>query len=77
MVEAGGRARNPSDSPVDALTGSERRVSGMAADGLSNRAIAESLFVSLRTVEVHLTSSYRKLGVSGRAELTAILRAER
>ncbi|MFI9388719.1 AAA family ATPase [Kutzneria sp. NPDC052558] len=77
VVQAGGRVRNPSDSPVDALTGSERRVTAMAADGLSNRAIAETLFVSLRTVEVHLTSSYRKLGVSGRAELTAILRAER
>ena len=77
VVEAGGRVRKHTDSPMDALTGSERRVIAMAAEGLSNRAIAESLFVALRTVEVHLTSSYRKLGVSGRAELTAMLRAER
>ena len=77
LVEAGGRVRKQTDSPMDALTGSERRVIAMAADGLSNRAIAESLFVALRTVEVHLTSSYRKLGVSGRSELTAMLRAER
>ena len=77
VVEAGGRVRKQTDSPMDALTGSERRVIAMAADGLSNRAIAESLFVALRTVEVHLTSSYRKLGVSGRSELTAMLRAER
>jgi ATP/maltotriose-dependent transcriptional regulator MalT len=77
VVEAGGRVRKQTDSPMDALTGSERRVIAMAAEGLSNRAIAESLFVALRTVEVHLTSSYRKLGVSGRAELTAMFRAER
>jgi ATP/maltotriose-dependent transcriptional regulator MalT len=77
LVEAGGRVRKQIETPMDALTGSERRVIAMAADGLSNRAIAESLFVALRTVEVHLTSSYRKLGVSGRAELTAMLRAER
>ena len=41
----------------------------MAADGMTNREIAESLVVVLRTVETHLTSAYRKLDISSRAEL--------
>ncbi|WP_083268674.1 helix-turn-helix domain-containing protein [Lentzea guizhouensis] len=51
------------------LTASERRVVELAAAGETNRAIADHLFVTLRTVEVHLTRSYRKLGISSRAEL--------
>ena len=54
---------------VHALTGSERRVVVRAAAGATNREIAESLFLTVRTVELHLTSAYRKLGVRGRAEL--------
>ncbi len=40
-----------------------------AADGASNREIAQSLFVTVKTVETHLGNAYRKLGVSSRAEL--------
>ncbi|WP_344126122.1 AAA family ATPase [Saccharopolyspora halophila] len=68
-VTAGGRVGQPLRSPVDLLTGSERRVATMAASGTSNREIAEALFVTLRTVETHLTSAYRKLRVSRRADL--------
>ena len=53
----------------DALTASERRVAELAAGGLTNRQIAQKLFVTLRTVETHLTSAYRKLDVQGRDEL--------
>ena len=45
----------------------------MAADGMTNRAIAQALFVTIKTVEVHLGNAYRKLGVPSRAGLTAAL----
>ena len=45
----------------------------MAADGPTNREIAQALFVTPRTVEVHLTSIYRKLDISSRAQLAAAL----
>ena len=61
---------------VSALTPSELRVARMAADGLGNRAIAQALFVTVKTVEIHLSSCYRKLAVPSRAELAAALDAE-
>ena len=45
----------------------------MATTGLTNREIAEALFLTRRTVEMHLTGAYRKLDVSGRAELSGAL----
>jgi DNA-binding NarL/FixJ family response regulator len=48
---------------------SEWRVATTAADGMTNRDIAQALFVSPRTVEVHLSSTYRKLGVRSRSQL--------
>lgn len=71
---AGARPRRARISGRDALTPSELRVCEMAADGLSNRQIAAALFVSLRTVETHLTHAYTKLGVSGREALAVALR---
>lgn len=73
LAVAGGRMHHGTDSPADALSGSERRVAERAAEGTTNREIAESLFISQRTVEVHLTSVYRKLGIGGRSELTEAL----
>lgn len=73
LLAAGGRLRRGTDSPADALSGSERRVAARAANGATNREIAESLFLTVRTVELHLTSAYRKLGVRGRAELSDAL----
>jgi DNA-binding CsgD family transcriptional regulator len=52
----------------------ERRIAIMAAHGSSNRAIGDSLGVSSRAVEHHLTKIYRKLGMAGRAELRQALR---
>ena len=63
---AGARPRRPARRGVDSLSAQERRVAAMATDGLSNREIAEALFLTRRTVEMHLTGAYRKLGVAGR-----------
>ena len=60
-------------SGVESLTASERRVAALAADGGTNRDIAQALFVTPKTVEVHLSNAYRKLGVRSRRELGAAL----
>jgi ATP/maltotriose-dependent transcriptional regulator MalT len=57
----------------DELTPSERRIAELAAAGTSNREIAATLFLSVRTVETHLTSAYRRLGISSRHELAGAL----
>jgi DNA-binding NarL/FixJ family response regulator len=72
---AGGRPRRPRISGAGALTASERRIAGMAVDGLSNPEIAQALFVTKKTVEAHLGSAYRKLSIHSRAELAAALRS--
>ena len=61
----------------DALTPSELRVAWLAAGGQTNRQIAQALFVTQRTVENHLTSTYAKLGISCRPELPAALAGPR
>ncbi|MFJ7335918.1 LuxR C-terminal-related transcriptional regulator [Streptomyces sp. NPDC101116] len=70
LRRSGYRPNGP-DKPhgVEALTPSELRVAKMAAEGMTNRAIAGELFVELRTVELHLSRTYRKLGIAGRAGL--------
>jgi DNA-binding NarL/FixJ family response regulator len=69
LVTAGSRPRRRAFSGVEALTAAERRVAGLAADGMANREIAQALFVTVRTVENHLARVYSKLGVHSRAEL--------
>jgi DNA-binding CsgD family transcriptional regulator len=69
LVAAGGRPRRPALKGVEALTPAEQRVARMAAEGMTNRQIAETLFVTVRTVELHLTHAYQKLGISSRAKL--------
>jgi DNA-binding CsgD family transcriptional regulator len=72
LVYAGARPRRPELTGIRALTASEARTARMAIEA-TNREIAETLFVTEKTVEAHLTSAYRKLGVSGRAQLAAAL----
>lgn len=70
-----GRRPNAPRIGVAALTAQERRIADRAAAGAGNREIAEELFLTLRTVEQHLTSVYRKLGIDGRRGLAATLRS--
>ncbi|MFD4669561.1 LuxR C-terminal-related transcriptional regulator [Lentzea sp. NPDC058450] len=74
LVLAGGRMPRLGARPADALSGRERRVAELAAAGATNREIAGELFVTLRTVESHLSNVYRKLGVELRADLETSLR---
>jgi DNA-binding CsgD family transcriptional regulator len=73
---SGIRLRRDATAGVDALTPSEWRIAGMAAGGLSNPEIAQELFLTVKTVEMHLTSVYRKLDISRRTELADTLAAK-
>jgi DNA-binding CsgD family transcriptional regulator len=73
LLIAGAKPRRRRISGPDSLTPAERRVATAAATGATNREIAQNLFVSLRTVEMHLTNTYRKLGASSRGELATAL----
>lgn len=73
LVATGARPRRRQLTGVDSLTPSERRVAEMAAEGLTNRAIAQSLFVTVKAVQWHLRNAYRKLDVRSREELPALL----
>jgi DNA-binding CsgD family transcriptional regulator len=73
LVDAGGRPRSPSRRGVDGLTPAERRVAELAAAGLTNRRAAQELFLSEKTIETHLASTYRKLAIRSRAQLAGAL----
>jgi DNA-binding CsgD family transcriptional regulator len=73
LVATGARPRRMTLTGIEALTPSERRVASMAASGLTNREVAQALFVTEKTVEVHLTRAYRKLDICSRSELARAL----
>jgi len=73
LTAAGARPRRPALSGRDALTPRELRLADMAANGLTNREIAEALFITTKTVETHLRHAYEKLGISSRRELADAL----
>jgi DNA-binding CsgD family transcriptional regulator len=72
---AAARPRRSALAGAAALTPSERRVATIAATGAMNREIAQTLFVTEKTVETHLGHAYAKLGVHSRHELEATLAA--
>jgi DNA-binding CsgD family transcriptional regulator len=72
---AGGRAPARATGPGERLTAGERRVVELAAAGQTNRQIANALFITVKAVEWHLSNAYRRLGISGRAELSQALAA--
>lgn len=73
LLSAGARPRRAASRRPGELTRSEKQVARLAAAGQTNLQIADVLFVTRRTVELHLTSVYRKLGLSGRKELRSAL----
>jgi DNA-binding CsgD family transcriptional regulator len=73
-VATGARPRRAARTGAEALTPSERRVARLAAGGQTNRAIAQALFVTPKTVQVHLSHAYQKLGVRSRSQLEGALR---
>src|SRR5206468_6797662 len=73
LAATGARPRRLMLSGLESLTPSERRVAEMAADNMTNKDIAQALFVTPKTVEVHLSSVYRKLEIASRAQLPDVL----
>jgi DNA-binding CsgD family transcriptional regulator len=73
IYATGARPRTTALVGVLALTASERRVADLAARGQTNRDIAQTLYVTPKTVEVHLSNAYRKLGIASRRELVRAL----
>jgi DNA-binding CsgD family transcriptional regulator len=76
LAAAGGRPRRRRLSGVESLTPTERRVAEMAAGGLRNKEIAQALFVSRKTVEMHLGNAYSKLDIHARDELAFALKSQ-
>ncbi|MFJ8628399.1 LuxR C-terminal-related transcriptional regulator [Kitasatospora sp. NPDC093550] len=76
LTAAGASAAAPTEDPAAVLSAREREVAELASDGLSSRQIAAHLVLSPRTVDTHLGSVYRKLGVSSRSALARLLRRE-
>jgi DNA-binding CsgD family transcriptional regulator len=76
---AGGRPRRTFVTGVDALTPSERRVARLAAAGFTNREIAQQLYLTVKTVEMHVGNALSKLGIASRRQFEAALegRSER
>ena len=73
LYATGARPRTTALDGVESLTERELRVATLAADGQTNRDIAQTLYVTPKTVEVHLTNAYRKLSIGSRRELPAAL----
>lgn len=75
LASAGARLRRGTETGLDALTPAEYRTALLAAEGLTNREIADRSYVTRRTVELHLSRVYRKLSVSGRSDLPGVFGA--
>lgn len=76
LQASGARPRRQRVSGPDSLTSAEARVARMAADGMTNKEIAQALFVAAKTVENQLGVVYRKLNVRSRDQLSRALSLE-
>jgi DNA-binding NarL/FixJ family response regulator len=77
LKATGARPRREWRTGLEALTPSELRVVQLAAAGHSNREIAHELYVTLKTIEGHLSRAYTKLGIEGRGQLSQVLEGEK
>jgi DNA-binding CsgD family transcriptional regulator len=75
LVATGLRPRRTQTEGMASLTPRQRQVCELAASGITNRAIAQQLFLSVKTVETHLAAAYEKLGVDSRESLVGTLHA--
>jgi DNA-binding NarL/FixJ family response regulator len=73
LVTAGARPRREPTESRSNLTASEMRVARLAAEGTTNREIAQALFLTENTIETHLRSVFRKLQISSRSQLARAL----
>ncbi len=72
-AERAAEASRPRNDPIAGLTRAERRVADVVGSGSTNKDTAAELFVSVKTVDAHLQSIYRKLGIRSRAELAVLM----
>jgi DNA-binding CsgD family transcriptional regulator len=77
LKATGARPRREWRTGVEALTPRELRIVQLAADGRTNREIGHELYVTLKTVEGHLSRAYSKLGIEGRSQLKGVLEGEK
>src|SRR5205814_8672253 len=75
LVTAGARPRRDPTESRSNLTASELRVARLAAEGMTNREIAQALFVTENTIETHLRSVFRKLEIRSRSQLARAFRS--
>jgi DNA-binding CsgD family transcriptional regulator len=73
LIAAGAKPRRDAITGRDALTAGELRVARLAAEGLTNREIAQALFITTRTAKAHLNHIYRKLDITRRNQLAGAL----
>ena len=73
LRSSGGRARRGPRARSDELTAQQVQIATMVAEGRTNKSVANSLFLSPRTIEAHLSHVYRKLDVHNRTELARAL----
>jgi len=71
LIAAGAKPRRDAITRRDALTAGELRVARLAAQGLTNREIAQALFITTATAKTHLKRAYRKLGITRRDQTRA------
>jgi DNA-binding NarL/FixJ family response regulator len=73
LAATGEKVRRYTPIGVESLSPSERRVAELAASGLTNRQVAQTLFLTVKTIEAHLAAAYDKLGIRSRQQLPAAL----